>query len=242
MAVKTEKTISSNQIPHIDDLPVLVDVFPLRPDHAALMIIDMQNFSTHPEYGWGPFLMKRYAPVADYYYPKLSEQVIPNLQRLITFFRQHHLMVIYFTVGPHLPNGSDYLCARKKAATTDQAPELPVLGSMAHEIFSSLRPETGDLVLNKVSRGAFTSTGIDLILRNLNIDTLIITGVLTNSCVESTARQAVDLGYKSVLVRDGTAAFDPSSHEASLRTFRVLFGQVMNTDQVINQLSERMAE
>lgn len=242
MSVRKEKSIASNQIPLINDLPLLVDMFPLHPAHTSLMIIDMQNFSTHPDHGWGPFLMKRYAPVADYYYRRLSEQVIPNLQRLIAFFRQHQLMIIYFTVGPHLPNGSDYLTARNKAASNDYAPDLPVPGSLAQEILSGLKPENGDLVLNKVSQGAFTSTGIDLILRNLKIDTLIITGVLTNSCVETTARQAVDLGYKSVLVGDATAAFDQSSHEASLRTFRLLLGQVLNADQVIKQLSERITE
>jgi len=242
MSVKEEITIGGNQLAPIDNLPVLVEEFALQPEQAALMIIDMQNFSSHPDHGWGPFLKKRYPPVADYYYPRLSGEVIPNLQRLIAFFRKHHLMVIYFTVGPYLPDGSDYLSARKKASSADRAPRLPAYGNEAHEILLSLRPENGDLVLNKVSQGAFSSTGIDLILRNLSLDTLIITGVLTNSCVETTARQAVDLGYKSVLVGDATAAFDQSSHTASLRTFRILLGQVLNADQVIKQLSERMTE
>ena len=224
----------------IDDHPVLVEDFALHPGRIAMVIIDMQNFAAHLEYGWGSFLRERYPVIAAYYFSRLSKEVIPNLQQLIAFFRKHHQWIIYFTVGPHLPNGSDYLRLRNRATAAGQAPRLPSLGNQEHEILSNLRPQDGDLVLNKVSQGAFTSTGIDLILRNLEVDTLVMTGVHTNSCVETTARQAVDMGYRTVLVEDATAAFDPDSHAATLRTFRRLLGQVLSTDQVINQLSTRM--
>lgn len=224
----------------IDDHPILVEGFELHPGRTAMVIIDMQNFAAHPEYGWGPFLRERYPVIAAYYFPRLSAQVVPNVQRLIAFFRQHHQWIIYFTVGPHLPDGSDYLRLRNRATSAGHAPRLPALGTPEHEILSNLRPQDGELVLNKVSQGAFTSTGIDLILRNLGVDTLVMTGVHTNSCVETTARQAVDMGYRTVLVEDATAAFDQDSHAATLRTFRRLLGQVLSTDQVINQLSARM--
>ena len=222
-----------------DDHPVLVEEFALHLGRTAMVIIDMQNFAAHPDYGWGQFVRERYPAIADYFFPRLSGQVVPNVQRLIAFFRQNHQRIVYFTVGPHLPDGSDYLRWRHGAASAGNAPRLPVLGSPEHEILSNLRPRDGQLVLNKVSQGAFTSTGIDMILRNLGIDTLVMTGIHTNSCVETTARQAVDMGYRTVMVEDATAAFDPDSHAATLRTFRRLMGQVLSTDQVINQMSAR---
>ena len=99
-----------------------------------------------------------------------------------------------------------------------------------------VKPNPGELVINKNSNGAFNSTPIDQILRNMGIDTLVIAGVVTNACVETTARDAADRGYNCILVEDGCASYEEISHEMTLRSFARLFGKVMNTDDVISLL------
>lgn len=220
----------------VDSFPTLVSYFELVPSKTALLVIDMQNFAVTPQYGWGPILTRYYPHIASYFLERVQEEVIPNVKALLNCFREQRLQIIYTSVGPHTSNGSDYLRMRN-AAASERIPTLSAVGSREHTIISPLAPQRDEIILNKVSQGAFTSTGIDLILRNLGIDTLVITGVHTNSCVETTARQAVDLGYKTLLVADATAAFDQESHDATLRTFRKLLGRVAHTQRVIETLS-----
>ncbi len=219
-----------------DPFPSLVSYFELAPSKTALVVIDMQNFAVSRQHGWGPILMRHYPHIASYFLGRLQEEVIPNVQALLTCLREQQLQVIYTTVGSQTSDGADYLQMRNNAAS-ERVPALSVVGTPEHAIIPPLAPKRGEIVLNKVSQGAFTSTGIDLILRNLGIDTLVIAGVHTNGCVETTARQAVDLGYKTLLVADATAAFDQESHDATLRTFRRSLGRVANTQQVIETLS-----
>ena len=89
------------------------------------------------------------------------------------------------------------------------------------------------LVINKTTYGTFTSTGLDRALRNLGIDTLVIGGVVTNVCVETTARDAADHGDTVVVVDDACAAFSPEIHEAALVSFQGPFGRVRSADEVI---------
>ena len=74
----------------------------------------------------------------------------------------------------------------------------------------------------------------------MGIQHLVITGVATNACVESTARGAADLGFWSVLVDDACATFDPAMHESTLKNFRTIFGKVKTTREVLDDLAERL--
>ena len=84
------------------------------------------------------------------------------------------------------------------------------------EILPELAPEGDELVISKVTSSAFHSTNIDRLLRNLGIRNLIITGVVTNGCVESTARSAAEYDYGTIVVEDATAAMAPQLHEHSI--------------------------
>lgn len=223
--------------PEFKDFPSLVQIFDLARESAVLLIVDMQHFAVHPDYGWGPVLKKHYPTIYAYYFGRLANEVIPNIARLLSFFRDNRLTVLFCTVGPRLPDGCDYLRSRREAARSGLVPALSPVSTQGHKILEDLDPKEDELVLNKISRGAFTSTGIDLVLRNLGRDTLVVTGVHTNGCVETTARQAADLGYKTVLVDDATACFDEKMHDATIRTFRLLLGNVLSTEGVIEQLS-----
>jgi len=85
--------------------------------------------------------------------------------------------------------------------------------------------------------GAFASTGIDHLLRSLECEHLFVTGVSTNMCVETTAREAADRGYAVTLVDDACAATHEDLHEGALRNFSRFFGKVRSTDEVIAVLT-----
>jgi nicotinamidase-related amidase len=107
-----------------------------------------------------------------------------------------------------------------------------------HAILSELKPQPNELVLNKVTAGAFGSTGLDIILRNMDIKNLVIAGIVTNLCVEMTARSAVELGYNTILVEDACAAHRAVIHEATMATFGTMWGKVSSTTNVIELIHQ----
>jgi nicotinamidase-related amidase len=225
----------------LEKVPDFSPEFALVPARTALLLIDMQYLDAHPDYGLGQVLRERYPESAAYFLSRVQQSVLPNQRRLLDCFRAAGLRVIHFTVGAHLPDNSDWVPLRREAderveRETGKKPVCYALGSFEHGILPEVAPQAGELVLNKVSRSAFTSTGFDQILRNIGLDTLIVTGVFTNSCIEMTARDAADRGYKCVIVDDACATFTQEMHDAVLRTFGFLYGKVQRTDEVLAEL------
>ncbi len=93
-----------------------------------------------------------------------------------------------------------------------------------------------DLVLSKTSSSPFNSTSIDRFLRNLDIDTLLVCGVVSNGCVEGTIRDASDLGYQVVMVEDACAAVTPALHQAAITNLKDAFCNCRTTDDVVQEL------
>lgn len=215
--------------------PPIVADFPLPAGRTALVLVDLQVFTCDPGAGWGPVLGRSYRALADYYYGRLGEVVLPNARRLLDGFRALGAPVVHVTVGPHFADGADMLRLRAAAASS-KAPPIGAVGTPGHAIFPALAPRAGEAVLNKVTRSAFTSTGLDSVLRNHGVEAVLVAGTLTNSCVESTARDAADRGYGAVVVGDACATFDPHSHEAALRGFARIFGRVLATAEALDRL------
>lgn len=213
----------------------------LIPSAAALVVIDLQNYSTHPDCGWAPLLREHYPKVAQYMEPRISEVVLPNVRALLGAARAAGLRVIYLTLGSNAPGWSDMMPfhargARKLLARYGRE-TIATVGTFEHAIAAHVTPIEGEIILNKVTKSAFTSTGIDQILRNLNVSQLILCGAATDACVESTGRDAADRGYECVMIDDACAAHDQGSHDASLRAFDRLFGSVMTTKEVIERIA-----
>jgi ureidoacrylate peracid hydrolase len=117
-------------------------------------------------------------------------------------------------------------------------------GSPGHQLWTELDVGVGDLVLNKCRYSAFISgsSDIDAELRTRSMDTLIIAGVLANVCCESTARDAMMLNYHVVMAADATAAHTHEEHVATLSNILFAFGDVMDTDEIIERLSDSVTE
>lgn len=207
---------------------------------TALIIVDMQLFDTSREHGLA-FSMKKFPEMYEYYYSCIDRVVLPNSMRLLEFFRKNDLPVIHLTIGAELKQGGDLIPRRKrrdKIMTEKTGVNFTFYkGSEAHQIHPLLKPVESELVINKNSASPFNSTGIDQLLRNMDITGLIIIGVSTCSCVETTARDASDRGYECVLVEDACATFDQESHDSSLKIFARMFGEVMTTEQVMKHLN-----
>ena len=108
-------------------------------------------------------------------------------------------------------------------------------GSEGYALWPEMDARPEDLYVEKHRFSAFIqgSSELDAILRARNIDTVLITGTVTNVCCESTARDAMMLNYKVVMVSDGNAAANDEEHNASLRSIYTTFGDVMDTDMLL---------
>lgn len=225
--------------------PRLVVSFELRPETTALVITDIQNRAISPQFGLGAIFRARYPEVHRFFTERLEGTVIPNNVRLLGFFREHGLRVIFLTVGPELPDGSDWVSPIKLGFGSYQRSTgirgLYPRGTPEHRVIAPLSPRSDELVLNKTTSGAFNSTGFEVTLRTLGVDTIVITGLSTCACVETTARAASDRGIKCAIVEDACAAFDQDLHNATMRSFHLYFGDVRSADQVVGELGARLA-
>ena len=228
-----------------DRLPNFAPRFEYEVEKTALMIVDMQYSYTHPDYGISSFLKKHYPEIADYFFKRVDRIVLPNQIKLIDFFRDNGLRIIYVMLGAMLPDFSDFLpIGRKKEEQgIDKPPRYksiwPVAGSFEYKIREEIEPRQGEVIINKTSSGLFNSTAADRLLSNMGIDYLVIAGVVTHACVEATARDAADRGYKCVLVEDACASYAQEWHDAALRVCYRCYGKVQNTSEVIADLTSR---
>ena len=122
------------------------------------------------------------------------------------------------------------------ALATTSAPALWHSGTFEHEIVGQLEPRDGELVLEKNTSSAFNSTGIEWLLRNLGVTTLVVIGVATDMCVETTARDAADRGFDVIVVEDATLTYYEEHHRAALSGFARVFGQVWESGRVLAEL------
>ena len=209
-------------------------------ERTALMIIDYQNYSSNPEVGTGSMLGQRHPGVAAYYLPRITEVTIPNTRRLLDAFRQAGREVIFTRHGALLTDGRDMIPRRRRRdaemETEIDEPHMFPPGTYEHQIIDQLAPLPHELVVNKNASSPFNSTGIDQLLRNIGIETLIVTGVATDMCVENTSRDAADRGYNVIVVEDAVATFFHEHHCAALSSLARVFTKVWDTEQVLSAL------
>ncbi len=208
---------------------------------AALLVIDMQNYGCNPEVGLAQMLSGRYPEIARYYVPRLTQTTVPNTRRLVEGFRAAHRPVVFTRHGPLLADGSDMIERRRRrdadAVASTGTPALWHRGTFEHEVLAALAPVAGEVVLDKNTSSAFNSTGLEWLLRNMAVETLVLAGIATDMCVETTARDAADRGFNVIVVEDATATFFEHHHRAALSGFARVFGQVWDTEHVLSALT-----
>jgi nicotinamidase-related amidase len=210
--------------------------FPLSPAHAALLIIDMQRDFLEPG-GFGDALGNDVS---------LLRGAIEPTRLLLEAARTAGLLVIHTREG-HRPDLSDLPPAKKRrgnfAVTIgDPGPmgRILVHGEPGHDIIPELAPIPGEPVIDKPGKGAFHATDLGAILVNKGITQLIVCGVTTEVCVNTTVREANDIGLDCLVLRDCTASYFPEFHEQALRMIKAqggIFGWVGSSSDVTKALA-----
>ena len=218
--------------------PDYIDIFTRRvtidPARTALVPVDLQYASGSREYGLGRLLAEQgRLGEADYRFDRIDELVVPNTYRLMESFRSAGARVIHVTLGCETPDFSDAPPSTKQFFMATRN----TVGNREHEIIDRLKPRAGEMVVNKRTQGAFASSGIESVLRAMGIETIVVTGVSTNNCVETTAREASDRGFGVVMVSDATGTCSQEMQDATLKGFARLWGRVASTDEVIGEIS-----
>lgn len=212
--------------------------FELHKDTTGLLLVDMQYVDAHRDYGLGRSLQENHPGVWAYYYARVEESVVPSCVRLLEAFRTAEMRVIHLAIGPRLADGSDMVALRRPTVAPGLESMLYHEGTKEHQILPEVAPIEGEIVINKTSRGAFNSTAIERLLRNLELEALVVAGVSTSACVDLTARDAADRGFRVVLVEEAMAELDEASHDATLLQFAVRWGQVWTLDETLAAVHE----
>ena len=195
-------------------LPDLLSI----PAKSAVLVVDVQNDFCEAEGALG----KAGAPTAS------AKAMLPTLERLIAAARVAGAPVIFIQTIHEDATDSEAWTMRMDGAVAACC-RKDTWGAG----FTGVEPLPGEPVVIKHRYSAFINTRLDSILRTLNVETLVMTGVSTNVCVESTARQGYMLDYHIVFVSDATAAYSEAEHEGALSNIRNHFGIVATAGDVI---------
>jgi biuret amidohydrolase len=204
------------------------------PGCLALIIIDMQRDFMEPG-GFGDALGNNVA---------LLQAIVPTLKQLLDAFRVNGLPVFH-TIECHRPDLSD--CPPSKLnrggeglKIGDRGPmgRILVVGEPGNAIIPELAPMPGETVIEKPGKGAFCRTNLETLLHEKGITHLLITGVTTEVCVQTTMREANDRGFECLMVEDATESYFPEFKQATLEMVRAQGGIVGWTAPAANVLSK----
>jgi len=152
--------------------------------------------------------------------------IIPRVKRLLDEAREKGVPIVYVT-DAHIEDDREF----------QLWPRHAVDGTPGAEIVEELQPQPGDYHLKKRRYSAFYATGLDALLRELGVDTVILTGLVTNICVQHTAADAFFRGYRVVVVEDCVEALSDEAHRGALRYMREIYGaEVVSSQELLNRL------
>lgn len=207
--------------------PIPVDIA-----RTALVIIDMQRDFLEPG-GFGETLGNDIS---------LLEAAVGPCQAVLAAARAAGMLVIHTREG-HRPDLSDAPKAKVERGEPSLRIGAPgpmgrilIRGEDGHDIIAALKPLPGEPVIDKPGKGAFYQTDLELMLRNRGIDTLLVCGVTTEVCVNTTVREANDRGYRCVVLGDCCASYFPEFHEFGLKMIKAqggIFGWVSGSQAAI---------
>ncbi len=203
---------------------------------TALVIIDMQRDFLEPG-GFGATLGNDVTQLAS---------AVGPCQAVLKAARGADLLVVHTREG-HLPDLSDAPIAKlERGAPTlrigDPGPmgRILIRGEKGHDIVKELTPLDEEIVIDKPGKGAFYATGLDEVLQKYGVENLLVCGVTTEVCVNTTVREANDRGYRCVVLADCCASYFPEFHEMGLKMIKAqggIFGWVSDSTAVLDMIA-----
>jgi ureidoacrylate peracid hydrolase len=204
----------------------------LDPKKTALVVVDMQNAFMLPGVAHAPCPM--------------AEKIVPNINRLAGAVRAAGGTVVWIKTSYTAETLQSWSTLYDMLGPKRSAKRAEALSpdSKGHELWPALDVHQEDLIVDKKRYSAFIQGSSNLAeqLRTRGLDTLLITGTVTNVCCESTARDAMMLNFKTVMITDGNAAMTDEEHNASLIGFYLTFGDIMSTDFAIDCLKRNASK
>ncbi|TDF92515.1 cysteine hydrolase family protein [Paenibacillus piri] len=194
----------------------------LDPRESALIIVDVQNDFCHEEGACAS--MGRDVSGA--------QAIVPAIEALIGEARRQDIPVVFIQMTQSEHTVSEAWAKRPRPSGHTDPLAICRKGSWGAE-FYKLVPQPGDIIVEKHRYSAFIGTELDMILGNLNRKSLIITGVATNVCVESTARDGFMLDYHVTVVKDGSAGYSQELHESTFQNIEACFGLALHSSEVL---------
>jgi len=205
---------------------------PLTPSQSALLFVDVQNFSAHRQGAeFKDLSADEFQEKYGWFFEQLDDSAIPNMQRLQSSCRDACVEVMYTTIESLTRDGRDRSLDYK--ITGFHVPK----GSWDGQVIDQIAPQGDEIVLPKTSSSVFISTNIDYLLRNLGIRQLVISGLITDQCVESAIRDACDLGYLVTQVTDACLTYDLERQSRSIDSIKGYCRQV-TADELIKELHD----
>ena len=211
--------------------------FPFTPDACALLVIDMQRDFLEPG-GFGASLGNDVS---------LLRRTIDPIGLVLASWRAAGLPVIHTREG-HRPDLSDLPRAKRDRPPGDgprigdRGPmgRILIQGEPGHALIPELAPIAGEIVIDKPGKGAFYATDLHARLQMLKVTQLVVVGVTTEVCVQTTVREANDRGFDCLVLSDCTASYIPDLHHAALRMISAqggIVGWVSSSDALLPALA-----
>lgn len=206
----------------------------VAPDHTALLVIDVQN----------DFCAEEGRMAADGMDVTAVMEMAERLPSVIDAARSAGVLVVFIRNVYNTP-GNWYLsdawlemAARRYRGRTYTVEDMCPPDSWANDFYGDVRPRPNEPVVTKHRYSGFHNTDLDTVLQAHGTRTVVLAGVATNVCVETTAREAFVRDYYVVFPSDGTATYSEEAHHATLRNIDTFFGQVVTLDELLTVWKE----
>jgi nicotinamidase-related amidase len=208
----------------------------LRERNVALLCIDMQYLDAAPGHGVFAEAEKSGVPpeAQAFYFSTLEKTVLPNVRRLQQAFRARGLEVIHVRICALTQDGRDRSPGHRRLEL------LARPGSKEASFIEQVAPKGDEIVIDKTASGVFNSTNIEYVLRNLEVDSLFVTGVYTDECISTTVRDASDRGFLVTLIEDGCATVTPDRHAFTIATLKDRYTRVLTAERAIAEISRHV--
>lgn len=208
--------------------------FSLKASETCLLVIDMhaKDMAIASDTDMG----KKRPDIMEYWNNRISQTVLPNSERLIDGFRRGNLRVVYTRNGNVTSTGDEMTNRLRQRTKRRGSGFMHPRKTPGHEIDSRLTPGDEDLIVDKLTSGAFNSSILDHALRNMGITTVVVTGILTDMCVLGTARTAAEIGYNTLICEDACATYTQRAHDEALLMHARVFGRVATTEDVLAEI------
>lgn len=204
---------------------------PIDPTKTAFLVVDVQyGFALAGEGQYKEIDPQNVPDDLEYYFNRIDSIVVPNIQQLQHACREIGAEVIFTNIESLTLDG------RERGLDYKITGFLIPKGSKEAQTLSAIKPINDEIVIPKSSSSVFNSTNLHYVLRGLEIDFLVVVGLVTDQCVESTVRDACDLGFLVTLVEDACGTYSEERHNYSLQALKG-YCRIKKTEELLVELS-----